>query len=56
MLAVSPRLTEPASTQCSLQCVGIDAPEYAGVEDVDATDPAPDRMVGKHPAEAFDIG
>lgn len=54
-LAVPPRVTELPATQYLLQSIGADVVEHAGVYDVDATDSAPDRVVGEHPTEAFDI-
>jgi hypothetical protein len=48
---MSPLLPELLGAQSLVQPLGGDAVQYAGVEHVDATDPAAGRMVGKHPAE-----
>jgi hypothetical protein len=56
VLAVPPWWTELVAGQCSVQLRPGHAAQYAGIEDVDPTDPATDGVVGEDPPEAFDIG
>jgi hypothetical protein len=55
-LPVPPRLAEPAAAKVALQAGLADVVEYAGVDDVDPVDRAPDGVTGEQAAEAFDIG